>query len=67
MAKDLPSDWWTTQDVATYLGVTPSTVRSYATRAQIPPADRRIGREPVWKPATIRKWNERRPHRRSAT
>ncbi len=61
MADALPSDWWTTRDVASFLGVTPSTIRAYVTRQQMPAADRRIGREPVWRPATIRKWHEQRP------
>jgi len=61
MADVLPSDWWTTSDVATFLGITPSTVRAYAARQQMPPADRRIGREPVWRPRTIRKWHKQRP------
>ncbi|MGH3097760.1 MAG: helix-turn-helix transcriptional regulator [Streptosporangiales bacterium] len=61
MADELPRDWWTTQDVARYLEVAASTVRSYAARGQMPPADRRIGREPVWRPATIRRWVKARP------
>jgi hypothetical protein len=27
----------------------------------MPQADRRIGREPVWKPDTIRQWHNQRP------
>jgi hypothetical protein len=61
MADGLPADWWTTADVAAFLGVTPSTIRAYAARHQMPEADRRIGREPVWRPATIRKWHKQRP------
>jgi hypothetical protein len=38
-------------------------VRAYVTRGQMPKADRRIGREPVWRPATIREWHEQRPRR----
>jgi len=41
--------------------LTPSTIRAYAARGQMPTADRRIGREPVWRPATIRKWHSQRP------
>jgi predicted DNA-binding transcriptional regulator AlpA len=62
----LPEDWWTTRDVAAYLGVTPSTIRAYAARGQMPPADRRIGREPVWRPATIRTWHSQRRRPASA-
>jgi len=61
VAEPLPTDWWTTRDVATFLNVTPSTIRAYVARGQMPEADRRIGREPVWRPATIRKWHNQRP------
>jgi len=67
VTESLPTDWWTTQDVAKYLGVTASTVRSYAARGQMPSADRRIGREPVWQPATIHKWDRSRPRRTRTT
>jgi hypothetical protein len=63
----LPSDWWTTSDVARFLDVAPSTIRAYAARGQMPAADRRIGREPVWRPATIRKWERQRPRRQRDT
>ena len=61
MAEPLPSDWWTTSDVATFLGIAPSTIRAYGARGQMPTADRRIGREPVWRPETIRQWQCQRP------
>ena len=61
VAGDLPEDWWTTQDVAAFLKVAPSTIRAYVARGQMPSADRRIGREPVWRPATIRNWHSHRP------
>lgn len=57
----LPDDWWTTDDVATFLGVTTSTVRAYLARQQMPPADRRIGRMTLWRPETIRDWHADRP------
>jgi excisionase family DNA binding protein len=47
MASDkntLPDDWWSTEDVAAYLGVGQSTVRAYLARKQMPSPDRRIGR-----------------------
>lgn len=59
--SSLPTDWWTISDVATYLGIAPSTVRSYLARSQMPEPDRHIGRTAVWKPKTIRAWNSRRP------
>jgi hypothetical protein len=60
VAEPLPADWWTTRDVATYLDVAPSTVRAYVARGQMPVADRRIGREPVWRPETIQRWHNQR-------
>ena len=61
MGDKLPVDWWTTRDVAAFLDIAPSTIRAYVARGQMPQADRRIGREPVWKPATIRQWHNQRP------
>ena len=58
---ELPEDWWTTDDVATFLGVTTSTVRAYLAREQMPAPDRRIGRMTLWTPNTIRDWNGDRP------
>lgn len=58
---DLPDDWWTTDDVATFLDVRASTIRAYVARDQMPQADRLIGRVRVWRPDTIRKWHESRP------
>ena len=63
VTEPLPDDWWTTNDVARFLDVEPSTIRAYAARGQMPAADLRIGREPVWRPATIRKWDRQRPRR----
>jgi predicted DNA-binding transcriptional regulator AlpA len=61
VGDELPADWWTTRDVAAFLDIAPSTIRAYVARRQMPPADRRIGREPVWKPDTIREWRNQRP------
>lgn len=63
---DLPRDWWAISDVAQYLDVAESTVRSYTARGQMPQPDRRIGSVSVWRPATIRRWHERRPRRGTA-
>jgi hypothetical protein len=67
VAEDLPEDWWTTQDVAAFLKVAPSTIRAYVARGQMPSADRRIGREPVWRPATIRSWHSQRPRQAASS
>lgn len=60
---ELPDDWWTSEDVAAYLRVKPSSVRSYVTRGQMPAPDRLIGgkRIRLWKPETIRNWHQSRP------
>jgi hypothetical protein len=60
---DLPTDWWTTDDVATYLDIAPSTVRAYIARAQMPAPDRRMGRMQLWRPKTIKNWNLQRPRK----
>ena len=39
MAEPLPRDWWTTSDVAIFLGIAPSTIRAYVARGQMPAAD----------------------------
>lgn len=57
------SDWWTTDEVAAFLKVSTSTVRSYLSRQQMPEPDRRFGRLPVWQPETIHAWNAARPKR----
>jgi predicted DNA-binding transcriptional regulator AlpA len=58
---DRDADWWTTTDVAAYLGVTVSTVSAYRSRGQMPAPDRTIGRTHVWTPARIIEWNTARP------
>lgn len=62
-AKGLPEDWWTTDDVARYLSVTPSTVRAYLARKQMPEPDRRMGRMQLWRPASIENWHATRPRK----
>jgi predicted DNA-binding transcriptional regulator AlpA len=57
----LPDDWWSTENVATFLGVATSTVSAYVTRHQMPQPDRYIGRTRLWRPATIQEWQRTRP------
>jgi predicted DNA-binding transcriptional regulator AlpA len=57
----LPDDWWSTEDVATYLSVNASTVRAYVARQQMPQPDRHIGRMQLWRPETIQEWQQGRP------
>ena len=61
--EELPTDWWTADDCAVYLGITRSTWAAYVAREQAPPAERKFGRSPVWRPATIKAWAESRPRR----
>jgi len=58
---DPDTDWWTTTDVAAYLGVTVGTVSSYRARGQMPEPDRTIGRTHVWSPQRIIHWHDGRP------
>lgn len=63
MTSILPEDWWTTEEVASYLKVSTSTVRAYLARGQMPPPDRHFGKASVWRPATIQEWHAHRPRR----
>jgi hypothetical protein len=58
---DPKAEWWTSSDVAAYLGVTISTVSAYRGRGQMPAPDQTIGRTHVWKPARIIEWDNGRP------
>ena len=58
---DVNTDWWTTTDVANYLGVSIKTVSAYRSREQMPAPDRTIGRTHVWQPKRIIEWHEGRP------
>ncbi|HEY8524245.1 MAG TPA: hypothetical protein VIL48_04730 [Acidimicrobiales bacterium] len=58
---DPDTDWWTTTDIANYLGVTVGTVSSYRARGQMPEPDRTIGRTHVWTPRRIIEWHNSRP------
>jgi hypothetical protein len=62
-APDPSAEWWTTSDVATYLGVRVATISSYRKRGQMPPADHKIGRTQLWRPSTITGWATARPGR----
>jgi hypothetical protein len=53
--------WWTTSDVAEFLGVQVGTVSSYRGRGQMPPPDDTFGRTRLWRPATIIEWHRARP------
>ncbi|PPK90836.1 helix-turn-helix protein [Kineococcus xinjiangensis] len=59
--RDLPEDWWSTEDVAGYLGISTSTVRAYLARRQMPEPTRKIGRMALWRPDDVRDWAGQRP------
>ncbi|RZU51321.1 ADP-ribose pyrophosphatase YjhB (NUDIX family) [Krasilnikovia cinnamomea] len=55
------AEWWTTKDVAAYLGIEVAAVSSYRRRGQMPAPDQTIGtRTHVWKPRRIIEWHESR-------
>jgi hypothetical protein len=59
---DQPSpdaEWWTTTDVANYLGVRLATVGTYRMRGQMPAPDHKLGRTQLWRPRTIIQWSLR--------
>ena len=58
---DPAAEWWTTTDVAAYLGVRVATVSTYWKREQMPAPDMTLGRTRAWRPATIIEWHEGRP------
>jgi hypothetical protein len=60
---ELPTDWWTATDVAKYLGVAASTVRSMLAQQLMPKPGKRYGRTNLWRPRTIQKWNASRPRK----
>ncbi len=60
---ELPTDWWTAEDCASYLGIASSTWRAYVSREQAPAPDRMFGRSPAWRPATVKAWEADRPSR----
>lgn len=60
-SPDPGSEWWTTSDVARFLGVRVATVSTYRKRGQMPEPDLVVGRTPAWKPQRIIVWHAGRP------
>ena len=58
---DPDATWWTTTDVATYLGVRVGTVSTYRKRGQMPAPDSTVGRTHMWRPRRIIDWHGSRP------
>jgi hypothetical protein len=61
LQPDPAAEWWTTSDVAAYLGVRVATVSTYRKREQMPAPDLTLGRTPAWRPARIVEWHASRP------
>lgn len=53
---ELPPHVVDVADLATYLGIPRNTVYQWRARGKLPAPDRFIGRNPVWWPETIRRW-----------
>jgi predicted DNA-binding transcriptional regulator AlpA len=59
----LPTDWWTADQCAAYLGIARSTWAAYVSRQQAPQPERMFGRSPAWRPKTVKAWAAARPRR----
>ena len=58
---DPAAEWWTTSDVAAFLGVQSTTVTNYRKRSQMPAPDATVGRTHMWRPSRIMEWHQSRP------
>jgi hypothetical protein len=58
---DPQAEWWTTSEVAAYIGVRVATVVTYRTREQMPAPDMIVGRTHMCRPARIVEWHALRP------
>ena len=58
---DAEAEWWTTSDVAAYLGVQVTTVTNYRKRGQMPAPDATVGRTHMWWPSRMVAWHKGRP------
>jgi excisionase family DNA binding protein len=56
-------DYWTTREVAKFLGIGESTVRAYVTRHKMPEPDAYVGATKLWRQQTIKEWAARRPRK----
>jgi Helix-turn-helix domain len=56
-------DWWTTSEVARFLGIAESTVRAYAARHKMPEPDAYVGATKLWRQQTIIEWAANRPRK----
>jgi hypothetical protein len=60
-SPDPDAEWWTTTDVAAYLGVRVGTISTYRKRDQMPAPDLTVGRTHMWRPERIIEWHRSRP------
>lgn len=51
--------WLDMHAVATELGLTYTTVRTYRAKGKFPDPDHVFGKAPVWRPSTIRRYKEK--------
>jgi len=65
-APDPGAPWWTTTDVARYLGVHIGTVSSYRQRHQMPAPIGKVGSSHIWHPRAIVAWADDRPRSKRA-
>jgi predicted DNA-binding transcriptional regulator AlpA len=63
VTSPLGPDWWGVRQVAKFLGVQETTVRSWVSRQRMPEPDGHVGRTPVWRAETIRGWARNRPRK----
>jgi 8-oxo-dGTP pyrophosphatase MutT (NUDIX family) len=62
MSKPDPkAEWWTTTEVAAYIGVSVSAVTNYRKRHLLPEPDQSLGRTHLWSPERIIDWQAGRP------
>ena len=60
-SPSVEAEWWTTSDVAAYLGVAVADVTNYRKRGQMPALDGTVGRTHMWRPGRIVEWPQERP------
>ncbi|WP_157474267.1 helix-turn-helix domain-containing protein [Frankia sp. EUN1f] len=59
-SPDPDLEWWTTSDVAEYLGVRVGTVSAYRKSGRLPEPDQTVGRTHMWRPGRIVEWHASR-------
>jgi predicted DNA-binding transcriptional regulator AlpA len=56
-------EYWTTREVAKFLGIAESTVRACAARHKMPDPDAYVGATKLWRQKTIKEWAASRPRK----